>query len=95
MGKIMWSSELLPVTLLKFAPALPTLLVLNVTNKDYVCMVDQILCVDWTVSLLASVVWRPGFVLLKSTLERGKISEHAFPLSLSKREIIPFQKLSV
>ena len=40
-----------------------------------------------------SVVWRPGFVLLKS-LEQGKISEHAFPLSLSKREIIPLQKLS-
>ena len=35
-----------------------------------------------------------GFVLLKSTLERGKISEHGFPLFLSKREIIPFQKLS-
>ena len=35
-----------------------------------------------------------GFVLLKSTLERGKISEHALPLFLSKREIIPFQKLS-
>ena len=83
-----------------FAPALPTLKVLNVTNRGYVCMVNYILCVDWKritkvkLGFISdSVVWRPGFVHLKS-LERGKITEHAFPLSLSKREIIPFQKLT-
>ena len=39
-GKIMWSSELQSVTLLKFAPVLPTFSVLYVTNKDYICMVN-------------------------------------------------------
>ena len=39
-GKIMWSSELQSVTLLKFASVLPTLSVLYVTNKDYICMVN-------------------------------------------------------